>query len=341
MSTFTIDADFPGGNIIIEKIDGETVVLRQDARDTPEWWFYWRFRVRGAGGRTLRFAFHRWRCLRRARSVRQPGRAEVALVGTGDPPRQRLHLRLPAGQGGSVFLLLPPLPGIPPGCFPGRPSAGAGGCPHPLGSKAAPWSISRCIRPTGRGKVLFTARHHACESMANYVLEGLFATWLGHTPEAGFLRNHIDFHAIPFMDKDGVENGDQGKNRSPHDHNRDYTCSPRYAAVRALTEAVDAWRGPLLLHLDLHCPWIRDGLNEEIFAVGAEGTPGEQITALLTLLATLICRRPTTLHARRTTCPSARTGTWKAHTSTDFFPHPRTRSPSISNSPTPAPAVAR
>jgi hypothetical protein len=52
-----VDADFPGGNIIVDKIDGTTVQVHQDLRDTSQDWFYWQFRVRGAQGRTVTFQF--------------------------------------------------------------------------------------------------------------------------------------------------------------------------------------------------------------------------------------------------------------------------------------------
>src|SRR5688572_16105652 len=52
-----IDAKIPGGNIVVEKIVGDDVYLKQDLRDTPRHWFYWHFRVRGAKGRTLTFHF--------------------------------------------------------------------------------------------------------------------------------------------------------------------------------------------------------------------------------------------------------------------------------------------
>ena len=55
--TVRIDADFPGGNIIVERIEGNTIFLRPDQRDSSTWWFYWYFRVRGAAGRTLKFQF--------------------------------------------------------------------------------------------------------------------------------------------------------------------------------------------------------------------------------------------------------------------------------------------
>ena len=52
-----VDAGFPGGNVIVDKIDGDAVSLHQDLRDTAGDWFYWQFRVRGAEGRTLTFQF--------------------------------------------------------------------------------------------------------------------------------------------------------------------------------------------------------------------------------------------------------------------------------------------
>ena len=74
------------------------------------------------------------------------------------------------------------------------------------------------------------------------------------------------------MDVDGVEEGDQGKNRAPHDHNRDYRGTSIYPAVRALRRDVPIWsRGRLRFGLDMHCPYIRGGRgpgsNEEIFLV--------------------------------------------------------------------------
>ena len=53
----TVDADFPGGNIVVDRIEGDTVFLKPDLRDTSTWWFYWHFRVRAAAGRTIKFQF--------------------------------------------------------------------------------------------------------------------------------------------------------------------------------------------------------------------------------------------------------------------------------------------
>jgi hypothetical protein len=61
--------------------------------------------------------------------------------------------------------------------------------------------------------------------------------------------------AIPFIDKDGVELGDQGKNRKPHDHGLDYREDGIYAAPKALRKQVPEWSdGKLVFAMDMHCP---------------------------------------------------------------------------------------
>ena len=128
-----IDADFPGGNIVLERIEGGDIYLHQDNRDSSNW-FYWYYRVRGAASRTLSFHF---------------------------------------------------------------------------------------------------------------------------TKE------------FPFMDKDGVEEGDQGKNRKPHDHNRDYLYQTGekgiYPSVTALRELVSKWsQHRLKIGIDMHCPLLRGRGHEQI-----------------------------------------------------------------------------
>src|SRR3712207_6610599 len=56
-SELKVDADFPGGNIVVERIDGSDIHVSPDLRDTEGTWFYWNFRVRGAEGRTINVHF--------------------------------------------------------------------------------------------------------------------------------------------------------------------------------------------------------------------------------------------------------------------------------------------
>ena len=265
--TFQIDSDFPGGNIIVERIEGDTVFLRQDWQSSSEWWFYWHFRVRSAQGRKLRFQFTDGDvfaacgpCVHHRNNWYWLGRERVENNG----------FSFDFGEDDSeVYFAF---------CFPYRQSDywerfEWKEYQRSLCLSEANRSVEHFFAPSQRGGkfALFTARTHACETMASYVLEGLMGAWLqeggGVSGESHYLRENIDLHVVPFMDKDGVEQGEQGKNRKPHDHNRDFTDAPLYASTRALIQQAPTW-GECVFYLDLHCPWIRGGRNEELFFLG-------------------------------------------------------------------------
>jgi murein tripeptide amidase MpaA len=90
-------------------------------------------------------------------------------------------------------------------------------------------------------RVLLTARHHACEMIASYALEGFLESILSNTELGHWFQNNVEVLAVPFMDKDGVEDGDQGKHRRPHDHNQDYISDSIYPSVRAMKQFVPQW----------------------------------------------------------------------------------------------------
>lgn len=99
--------------------------------------------------------------------------------------------------------------------------------------------------------------------MANYELEGIIRSILNEK-DLQFLRDHVEFSIIPFVDKDGVEDGDQGKNRRPRDYNRDYDDNPIYPVTRAIKAQVHKWsENKLKIALDLHCPYLRGNNDAE------------------------------------------------------------------------------
>ena len=53
-SGFSVDSAFPGGNIVVDRIEGDNVCMHQDLRDS-DWWFYWCFRVRCAENKKIIF----------------------------------------------------------------------------------------------------------------------------------------------------------------------------------------------------------------------------------------------------------------------------------------------
>jgi hypothetical protein len=125
------------------------------------------------------------------------------------------------------------------------------------------------IRPKNNAeyKVLIAARHHACEMMANYVLEGMIDELLLNES----LRNNVEYCFIPFIDKDGVEKGDQGKNRLPRDHNRDYSGEAVYNSTNKIKEWLPVWSQKMTtICIDIHCPWIRGDGNEHIYLPGSQ-----------------------------------------------------------------------
>ncbi|MBT4814248.1 MAG: peptidase M14, partial [Lentisphaerae bacterium] len=126
-----------------------------------------------------------------------------------------------------------------------------------------------CVSGDPTMRVAVTARHHCCEMMASYALEGIMDTILSDNEDGAWLREHVAFLVVPFADKDGVEQGDQGKNRKPRDHNRDYDGESVYAATAALRKLVPEWGGDRLhFAMDMHCPHIRGSSNEVVYFVG-------------------------------------------------------------------------
>jgi hypothetical protein len=263
-----IETNFPGGNILVDGIEGDTVHLRPDLRDTDGHWFYWNFRIRGAAGRRLRFQFDSQAGL--AIGARGPavshddGRSWEWLGAdhTGIPEDEFFNYEFRESEESVRFAF----------CIP---------------YQLADWNrfatslqnhytlTTLCRTRKGREVpvleigdnaerplVVVTARHHCCESAASYVLEGLVSGWEAAVGEAARLW------AIPFVDLDGVEAGDQGKNRRPHDHNRDYTEEPLYPETRALMERIRSEAGPFMA-LDLHCPYARGEHNEDVYIVGS------------------------------------------------------------------------
>lgn len=266
-----IDTDFPGGNGQVEMLAGGRVRVRPDLRDTLTPWFYWCFRVTEAAGRRLEFDLGAENLGVRGPAVSRDGGRTWAWLGT-------------AADGTFVYEFPPDVSevrfsvGMPYGLSDWqRFVAEAGG--------AGVWELGTLTRtrsgrdvplvriggPRNPIGVAVTARHHACEMMASYVLEGLIAEWLSGSVCGRALRDRTDLLAVPFMDLDGVERGDQGKNRAPHDHNRDYSAAPIYPEVAAWMRTVPEWAGgrPLVL-LDLHAPALHGPFHESIFFVGPE-----------------------------------------------------------------------
>ena len=270
-----VDADFPGGNIIVDRIEGDTVFLQPDQRDSSTWWFYWHFRVRGAAGQTVKFEF----------GGRNPTGTRGPAV-SNDGGKRWSWLDPEAARDSSFsyafdekardvrFCFAVPYLEANLQRFLEKHADNPHLAVHELCRSRKGRPVERLhvgkIHGDPKYRVLLTARHHACEMIASYSLEGILESALSDTALGRWFQSNVEILAVPFVDKDGVEDGDQGKNRKPHDHNRDYAGKSIYPSVRTMRRFVPERSGEKLrVVLDLHCPYISGKHNEVIYLVGS------------------------------------------------------------------------
>ncbi|WP_147918436.1 M14 family zinc carboxypeptidase [Ruania zhangjianzhongii] len=274
-----VDTDIPGGNALTEILGDGQIAVRPDLRDTIGNWFYWYFRVRGAAGRRL--------TVQVAGEPRTPvaGRGPTVSVDAGRSWRwlgaAEVHdgefaFTVPQDCDDVRFSLGMPYTAANLDAFLARCAGRAGVVRHELtrseqGRRVEMLQFGR-IDGGAEARVLLTCRHHACEMMASHVLEGAMERILAaDDPASRWLFEHVEFVVVPFVDTDGVEAGDQGKNRAPHDHGRDYgPAEGRYASVRAIRDLLrEPQVRPFDVVLDLHCPNIVGRTSERIYFVGS------------------------------------------------------------------------
>jgi hypothetical protein len=68
-----------------------------------------------------------------------------------------------------------------------------------------------------------------------------------------------------------VEEGDQGKNRKPHDHNRDYGKESIYPEIQAIKKLDN--EHDFRFSLDLHCPTLVMEDHQVMYFVGPKNHP--------------------------------------------------------------------
>lgn len=251
-----IHADFTGGNIRVLKIDGSHVYVQNELRDTKEDWFYWAFCVEGAQGQTLTFHFdkkwlgyygpaishdlYNWKWQNEESA---PGAYDTFSYAFSENETRvyfahnmlyhPAHFDAFCREMGLEKLTL---------------------CQSERGREVPYLRIGK-----GSQSILVTARHHACEATGSYVLEGVVRE---------LIRNPIpdtELIVVPFVDYDGVVDGDQGKARAPYDHNRDYVPEEEalYASIRSIRKL--AAEKPLRYAFDFHSPWHVSSQNDWVF----------------------------------------------------------------------------
>lgn len=249
-----IHKNFVGGNSKVALQENEHIYLENELRDTQTDWFYWAFCVEGAEGKTLTFHFQKnrlgyfgpavsydlktWKWLHEC-----DGDTFTYTFGEAESKVYFAHNMLYHPARFELFcekhnVKIKEL------------------CKSPK-NRSIP-----CIQwGNGARSIILTARHHACESTGNYVLEGVLEELITNPiPDTSVL-------CVPFVDYDGVVDGDQGKSRFPHDHNRDYeygkpSIYPSTAKIKEYVQEKGCRYG-----FDFHSPWHCGGVNDKAFIV--------------------------------------------------------------------------
>ena len=250
-----IHENFTGGNIRVLKQDGNVFYVENNLRDTTCDWFYWAFCVEGAAGKMLTFKFRDTRLGYWGPAVSHDLRTWKWL---GYKDRDSFTYTF-SDEEDKVYFAHHML------YQPARFEAFASYNDVEIrtlaltekGRKIPYIELSR----DQSKKIVLTARHHACESTGNYILEGILDELI-HNPLEGY-----SVFCVPFVDMDGVLDGDQGKNRFPHDHNRDYEPDKEaiYSSVAAIRKYISEEN--VVFGFDFHSPYHSGGVRDTCFIV--------------------------------------------------------------------------
>ncbi len=254
MSEYKIRTDFPGANLRILGKEGDVIRIAPENRDTDDDWFYWCFALEGAEGKTLTFDFgdKHW--------VGYFGAAVSTDYKTwrwSGEVSDTTKFSYTFGKDEKLVYFAHDILYRPEYFFEFAKRLGLGVealCRTNKGRDIPCFSFG-----SGDVSIVLTSRHHACESTGTYVLEGVVEE---------LLKNPIErcrFFCVPMVDYDGVCDGDQGKNRRPHDQNRDYGENPIYESTKAIMAFCE--ENDTRLAFDFHSPWHFSGENDWTFIV--------------------------------------------------------------------------
>lgn len=248
-----IHSDFEGANAKVLRIENSVVYLQNELRDTTTDWFFWSFCVEGAQGRTLTFVFDKnwvgyfgaavsydyenWHW---SETRISPSSFTYTFSDT-ESKVYFAHDMVYSLKNFNTFLLQT---GITPSVL----------CISKQGREVPLLRIGN-----GERKIFLTSRHHACESTGTYVLAGFIKEYMK------FPIENTSLIVVPMVDYDGVVCGDQGKNRAPYDHNRDYTDSPIYPEIAAIISI--AMKENVFFAIDFHSPYHLGAENDKVFIV--------------------------------------------------------------------------
>lgn len=280
-----VDADFPGGNVAVQREEGRKVFVAPDLRDTQkgQWWFYFNFRLKPSAENPREIVFTGKNPIGtrgpavssdRGATWRWLGANAVKAAKTNGVSSWSFEAAVPEGADEARFAFCPEYLESHLKSWiekhRGDPALRVGELCKSRKGRSVELIRAGCLDPArSRGVVLLTSRHHCCEAMATYAMEGILEAALADDELGKRWRENWEIVAVPFVDKDGCEEGDQGKNRAPHDHNRDYNAAPVYPEVAALMKLGASLSNRVVAAMDMHCPYISGEWNDRVYIVGA------------------------------------------------------------------------
>ena len=249
-----VKADFPGGSVRVESIEGAAIRVLPALHKDRGWTCWWYFKVEGAtAGETLTVDVGGGVWATPDRAVFSADDKAYAHTAPGKRSKDRIAYEIPAPASAFWIAWGPP--------FTLRHAR------ELLGERAFELCKSRdghsvpALRiKEGEPKhaIWVHAGQHAWESGARWVGRG-FAEWLvSDDARAVALRKTTEVVYVPIMDVDNVERGAGGKEGKPHDHNRDWSDDPHWPEVRAAQAGIQAMGGRFRLFVDLHNPAAND-----------------------------------------------------------------------------------
>jgi len=246
-----ITKDFCGGNIEVISIKNNNVFIEREIRN-DNGYFYWAFCVKGAAGKTLRFIFPQDTRVGRfgaavskdlknwfwsnSKQIVNKCDAFTYTFANDENCVYFAHNMIYSDE-----MLID---------FANKNNLNIKTLTHTKKGRNVPYFT------IGKGEklIVVTSRHHACESTGTYILQG-FAEGCIDKRLSG-----IKFVFIPFVDYDGVLDGDAGKGRLPFDHNRDYGELCIYNETKKIRELADS--GNVLMNFDFHSPHHEGRIND-------------------------------------------------------------------------------
>jgi hypothetical protein len=275
-----ISTDFPGGNVEVTANEGSAVHLAPDLRgDSP--WFYWYFEATATKPGRVNFVFPEKVAGFKNGAIGLQGPAVSSDLGkiwkwmgveqvkansfyfdfTKAKQRVRFAVTIPYLQSHLDAFL--------------KANESNPHLKKEVLTKSQDGLDVELLRIGAAGPnvqpMLVTGRHHAAETIASYVLEGFMQEAISDSASGKEFRKKYVLFSVPFVDKDGVEQGDQGKNRKPHDHNRDYGSQSIYPEIKAIKKLDE--ENDFRFSLDFHCPTLVMQDHQVMYFVGARERP--------------------------------------------------------------------